>query len=84
MKDSECWLESMNYRSTARTHCQSAKDLLSSGTDDDVLLAALKLRMSHDRSVSHVLNRIAAVSRTFGNAMSNGESSGHATTAALS
>lgn len=45
----------MNYRSTARTHCQTAKALLSSGTDDDVLLAALKLRMTlesitYDRS----------------------------------
>lgn len=45
----------MNYRSTARSHCRSAKDLLSSGADDDVLLAALKLRMAlesitYDRS----------------------------------
>jgi hypothetical protein len=45
----------MNYRSTARTHCQTAKALLLSGTNDDVLLAALKLRMAlesitYDRS----------------------------------
>lgn len=39
----------------ARRHCASAKALLSSGSDDDVLLAALKLRMAlesvtYDRS----------------------------------
>lgn len=36
----------MDYRSTARTHCQTAKALLLSGTDDEILLAALKLRMA--------------------------------------
>lgn len=45
----------MNYRSMARKHCETAKTLLSSGSDDDVLLAALKLRMAlesitYDRS----------------------------------
>lgn len=45
----------MNYRNTARMQCQSAKSLLSAGTDDDILLAALKLRMAlesitYDRS----------------------------------
>jgi hypothetical protein len=45
----------MNYRNAARTHCQTAKTLLLSGADDDVLLAALKLRMAlesitYDRS----------------------------------
>jgi len=48
----------MNYRSTARTHCQTAKGLLISGADDDVLLAALKLRMAlesitYDRSKAY-------------------------------
>ncbi len=36
----------MNYRNTAKEHCSSAKALLKSGTDDDVLLATLKLRMA--------------------------------------
>lgn len=45
----------MNYRDTARKHCEIAKALLSRGSDDDVLLAALKLRMAlesitYDRS----------------------------------
>jgi hypothetical protein len=45
----------VNYRSTARTHCEIAKALLSRGSDDDVLLATLKLRMAlesitYDRS----------------------------------
>jgi hypothetical protein len=45
----------MDYRHTARKHCETAKTLLSSETDDDLLLAALKLRMAlesitYDRS----------------------------------
>ncbi|WP_373355739.1 hypothetical protein [Pseudoroseicyclus sp. CXY001] len=45
----------MDYRGTARKHCEAAKTLLSSGTDDDLLLATLKLRMAlecitYDRS----------------------------------
>lgn len=45
----------MDYRQTAVKHCKTAKTLLSSETDDDLLLAALKLRMAlesitYDRS----------------------------------
>jgi hypothetical protein len=45
----------MNYRQTAGSLCQTAKALLLSGVDDDVLLATLKLRMAlesitYDRS----------------------------------
>lgn len=45
----------MDYRHTARKHCETAKTLLSSETNDDLLFAALKLRMAlesitYDRS----------------------------------
>lgn len=60
----------MNYRSTARKHCQTAKDLLSSGTDDDVLLAALKLRMAlenitYDRSKGYAEDLGPAAMKTW-------------------
>ncbi len=46
----------MNYRNTARLHCEVAKALLSNGCDDDTLFAALKLRLAleciiYDRAV---------------------------------